>query len=172
MTLNQIIGNRKTESKVDTELWKKLNEKYSGIENIAEEETGKNFVQKIKYNENGKPQLELNIIENTIVVILTQKTYDNLMQIYDAANWKWSDDIQSIQYNKWALHKLKTCFIAGKINTNKKISEFIIEEHVQRINYQIILFNKFCEIQGINQDTINKLNQYYDKNYPNRASKG
>ena len=38
MTINKIIGNKEKTSRIDTELWKKLNEKYSRIETKTKEE--------------------------------------------------------------------------------------------------------------------------------------
>jgi len=54
MTLNQIIGNKERTSRIDTELWKKINEKYSGIETKTEEKTTTQTYTKTKvtYYEN------------------------------------------------------------------------------------------------------------------------
>jgi len=57
MTINEIIGNKEKTSIIDTELWKKMNEKYSGIETKTEEETMpiiEKLKQEIDYTKYGK----------------------------------------------------------------------------------------------------------------------
>jgi hypothetical protein len=176
MTLNQIIGNRKTESKIDTDLWKKINEKYSEIENTRKEETipiktEEKIEPKLRY-EDGVPKLELKILENTAVHTPTQKEYDNLMQIYDAGNWQWELNT-SIECNYFYRDNAETCLTAGK-SYYKKIEKKIAvspKEFYTKRNWKIISLEEFCTIEKITQKIIKQLNEYYDKNYPNRESK-
>jgi len=164
MTLNQIIGNKERTSRIDTELWKKMNEKYSKINNTTEEKRDKNFMQKIKYDENGKPTIKLTPEEKTLIHIPTQKEYDVLMQIYDAGNWKWGGVYKSITVpNHWTDYNNQTCI---------DIKDNMCYYCKSNYNRKIISIQEFCTVQKINQDIINQLNQYYDKHYPNRASKG
>jgi hypothetical protein len=156
MTLNEIIGNRKTESKVDTELWKKMNEKYS--------QNNTTTPQAIE----PKQKITLKNLERTVVNTATQREYDNLMQIYDAGEWKWyfSEDT-SIEHNAWKEYRIRSC-----ISIESRFTYSYVQYEEKKKKSTILSFNKFCETQKITQETIEKVNQYYDKNYPNRASKG
>ena len=42
--------------------------------------------------ENEKPKLNLTPLEKTVVEMLTQKEYDELMQVYEAGKRKWRGD--------------------------------------------------------------------------------
>jgi hypothetical protein len=168
MTINQIIGNQRTESRIDTELWKKMNKKYSGIEHKAEEIPIENTLeQKIIYDSTGKPTIKLTPLTQTIINITTQDEYDTLMKIYDAGNWKWSDNTNSIMKNKWLKYTKRTTIDAkNEFFYEDKIIEKIVTKN------RIISLKEFYKIQNITQNTIEELNNYYHKNHPNRTSKG
>jgi len=183
MTINQIIGNKEKTSRIDTELWKKMNVKYSGIETKTEEKTNpietpqETIEQKIKYV-NNTPKLELKILEKTAVNTRTQKEYDNLIQIYDSGEWSLAfeneKNIIKTNSNRWKSYKSTTCIDAGKMSHIDTKVGYYNKKYYQnnKNNWKIISFNDFCKKQGIKPDTIKELNQYYDKNYPNRDSKG
>jgi len=61
MTLNQIIGNKEKTSRIDTELWKKMNEKYPDIKDktSTEKQPKKKLEQKINYVKYGHTFYEL-----------------------------------------------------------------------------------------------------------------
>jgi hypothetical protein len=166
MTINQIIGNNERKSKVDENLWKKLNEKYSGIENKAEETLiNTNLETLLKYDNNGKPILELKPLTDMVVYIDTQKEYDTLMQVYDAGNWHWLEIKKSpIEKNYYAKYNTKTA-----IDTDKEIICHNVRTVPKR---KILTLKEFYLIQKITQEIITELNGYYETNYPDRASKG
>jgi hypothetical protein len=171
MTINQIIGNNERTSKVDTELWKKMNEKYSTKENkIPTKKIYKtNLEQQIDYTE-GKLTINLEIFENIAVNPKTQKEYDTLMQIYDSADWKFSNK-KTINKNLMASFGKKTCIITEEAYfISKKILKYGYTR--QCPDKEIISFEEFCIMQNITQEIINDISPYYDKNYPNRRSKG
>jgi hypothetical protein len=169
MTINEIIGNRTEKSRVDTELWKKMNEKYSGIENPKEEETNIESLEKrLKYDIDGKPKLNLISIENTVVNTQTQKEYDTLMQIYDAGEWTSGTGGLATKYNFFSETQKETC-----IRTK---SEFVYDSKEaykkEERDIEIISTQKFYDIQNIKPEDITELNQYYEREFPNRISKG
>jgi hypothetical protein len=83
MTLNEIIGNKEKTSRIDTNLWKKLNEKYSDNSKTKNRATQipnyTNLEQQIIYDTTGKPNIQLIPLRKTAINIQTQKEYDNLM---------------------------------------------------------------------------------------------
>jgi ethanolamine ammonia-lyase small subunit len=185
MTLNQIIGNRKTESKIDTNLWKKLNEKYSEIKNTKKEETdnqtnntiNETLEKILTYNSKGKPTIELVSLAETAVNVQTQKEYDTLMQIYEAGNWKWITKELPTEYNSWKeyRYKTKTCINAGLSKSVPKveINELVIFEKDNNQDYETILsLKEFYLKQNLTTEMIKELNNWYNKHKQNRKSKG
>jgi len=178
MTINQIIGNKEKKSNIDTELWKKMNEKYSGIENKTEKENKteeitpkipvENFKEKkLTYDPiTGNPVLVLNPLKNTTVNTKTQKEYDTLMQIYMAGGWHWENYIPSNFDNKWTKYERETNI--GATKSFKNYSNYKIIFH----NLKKISIEEFYKEQSITQKIISELNEWYDKNYPNRVIKG
>jgi hypothetical protein len=172
MTINQIIGNRKTESKINTELWKKLNEKYSENTSLNKPITN-NIEQKLTYI-NEIPKLSLTPLDNTVVNTITQKEYDNLMQIYDAGEWKLVGSESNIMMrNYWDFRRETTCIEAGinDITPTKTRLGFDPKEVYIKNNQTILSFDEFCKIEEITREIITELNNYYNKNYPNRKSR-
>ena len=172
MTLNQIIGNKERKSKIDTNLWKKMNDKYSGIENKTEKKTNnqvtENIGKRIQYYIIGKPTLDLKQLENTVINARTQKEYDTLMQIYEGANWKhWWNNGQATQRNVWPDAKKETC-----LRTQELFCFDIKKNYENEQNIKIISTKEFYNIQNIKPKDIKELNTWYDKNKPNRTSKG
>jgi hypothetical protein len=170
MTINQIIGNRKTESKIDTGLWKKLNEKYSEIENTKKEETkpiNHNLKKILQYDTNGKPVLKLISLEKTVIHTPTQKDYDTLMQIYETGNW-WNCLLNEVSTDNNFLSDTKkdTCIKA------EQSYSYDSKEYYEKIGLGIISTKQFYNIQKITPKMIQELNEWYDTNKPNRKSKG
>jgi hypothetical protein len=179
MTINEIIGNNKRNSKVDTELWKKMNKKYAEKEHKTTEESNPIETQlenKLKYNIKKIPKLELIPIENTAVNPKTQKEYDTLMQIYDAGEWKWKNYATDnpTSDNQWKKYAQETSIDAGieYSSHQEKTFKFANKEFYQSEEYKVISTQEFYDIQNIKPETVKEINKWYDKNYPNRASKG
>jgi hypothetical protein len=178
MTINQIIGNRTEKNRVDTELWKKLNEKYSGLENKTEEETTpveNNILQKITYDINGKPEIKLTPIENTVVNTPTLEEYDNLMQIYESGKriWNLNENKSPTELTIWKKGQLESCIGAGASLKTEPTNSFGCDytNYFQKKGWNVISFNEYCNKQGIDQDMIQILNKWYDTNKPDRPCK-
>jgi len=170
MTLNQIIGNKERKSRIDTELWKKMNEKYSDntiqntpiIEKIKEE----NIENKLEYYIDGTPKITLEEKGFNVIRTITQKEYDTLMQFYEIADWEWSDKVKPTKKNRWIENNHHTCIdLRNNFACTTENDNYISEWNIRSMQ-------EFYNIQKIKPDTIKELNQYYDKYYPNRASKG
>jgi len=194
MTDINILGNIERKSKVDVNLYKRLNEAYNSpmIENTLNPETTKSIEdiivpsknnasqKKIYYNSEGMPKVLLTPIEKTAVNIPTQKDYDILMQVYEAGDWMWNKGYLRTSRlptsrNRWKNNS--SCVDAGISG----MSYFVeLEKEFSRNsrkfyhlnNWNIISTQEFYNIQKISQDTIKELNEWYDKNHPNRVSKG
>jgi hypothetical protein len=171
MTLNQIIGNNEKKSKVDNNLWKKMNDKYSGIEAKTKEVTQKETIsQTLKCDEQGKPVIELVTLENFAVRVPTRKEYDTLMQICESGNFRWSKNESATECDYWRIYENKT--IITMQNILKYDNNYDNKEWYKEYNWKIRSLPYFCNIQKITSEIINKLNHYYDKSQPYRASKG
>jgi hypothetical protein len=199
MTLNEIIGNSEKKSKIDTELWKKINEKYDNIQNnpIKDIETQVPIEQEeIKVEEIDEEKKEgiltyskknikiylKSLKKNTCINIKTQKEYDNLMQIYHTAKWYWHN--YHIRYpvfvNAWPEYKDKTCITTKTNWLEDKEPILSFEKKENRLwkisariqGYKIITLEEFYKKQDITPKIIEILNDYYDTNYDFRPSKG
>jgi hypothetical protein len=176
--INQIIGNNERTSRIDTDLWKKLNEKYSGIENKTEEDNSKeepitqipknnSIEQKVTYHSiTGKPLITLIPLTTTVVNTKTQKEYDNLMQIYEAGQWKEYDYNTPTEYNTWKRYGIETNIDAKNLFKN------FSSHRISVAKWNKLSLEEFCIKQNITQEIITKLNKYYEIHYPNRKSKG
>ena len=56
--------------------------------------------------------MTLKELPNTVVHLLTQEEYDELMQIYEDAGWRWINGYKPTGFNGWCLHKENTCIRA------------------------------------------------------------
>jgi len=182
MTNNYILGNIEKKSKVDIELYKKLNEEYSrtDLENNIEK---KSVLEKNSSNNNSLAQkvildsddiirvhLNLKKLHNVVVHTYTQEEYDTLMQIYETAGWKWCSGSQLLttEYdNAWLSNHQDTCVEAKDGFFSGSFSLFDIN-----LNRKIISIQDFYTEQGITSDIIKKINTWYDINKPDRKSKG
>jgi hypothetical protein len=182
MTLNQIIGNKKTESKVDTELWKKLNEKYSDnitktvAETTQSTQANETIDNILTHDTNGKPIIALTeqqLQKTKIINVVSQKEYDTLMQIYESANLRYNLKILPTDSNIWNQYKTETCIEISLINT--PIEPIIIFKQAKQYNLfvsTILNIDTFYHIQNIKPEQIKELNIWYNTYKPDRASKG
>src|SRR3989344_6841424 len=117
--------------------------------------------------ENEKPKLDLMPLKKIVVEISTQKDYDELMQVYETGGWRWgSGDLPTI-YNHLAENKEKV-FVGAGISFSKNLKEFFEYGYEEPKNYNIISVKKFYEMQGITKKELAKLDEYFEKNFPNR----
>jgi hypothetical protein len=177
MTLNQIIGNNEKTSKIDTELWKKMNEKYSGIETKTDAQNNnqplnQDLEKTLKYDSDGKPQIDLTPLINTAIHLPTKKDYDNILKIYESANWRWANGFIATNVPNWHTCKEDTIIRAGT-DKNSNYIQFRIgnKEEYEKNNWNIITLQDFYVIQNITPNIIKKIDKWYDKNKPDRESK-
>jgi hypothetical protein len=174
MTLNQIIGNRKTESKIDTNLWKKMNELYP-LANHMETVLPNNSTQtnnalnnKLIYNKDNEPTITLSVPIKVIIHTPTQKEYDTLMQVCESGGKYWNgyglEKIKPTQEANWKIFEKEVCV---KIYPQAEIYCCDKAEFMKPLSP-----NEFYKTQNITQNTIIELNSWYEKNNPDRASKG
>jgi hypothetical protein len=173
MTINQIIGNNERRSKVDLELWKKLNEKYSNGYNIPENNNSEK--EKLEHNliyGSPKPIITLTPLTRTMVLTPTANDFDTLMQIYESANWKWIGGVFATSHGYWKEHQTDTCVSAGYVSDLNE-GEFGCDTKCNFPKYQYTQLDleDFCKVQHLTQDKINELNSWYNINLPNRSSK-
>jgi len=159
MTLNQIIGNKERKSKIDTELWKKMNEKYDNIqqstpENIETrvqtvfeeakiEEIDEEKKEGILTYDKNNIKIDLKILKKTLINTKTQKEYDSLMQIYHTSeisnNSKYYINYYAkdfLRLNFWPEYRDKTCIIAYS-NESKYLQEIINFEKRENLIWKI-----------------------------------
>ncbi|MEK6844645.1 MAG: hypothetical protein AABX44_00125 [Nanoarchaeota archaeon] len=122
--------------------------------------------------ENEKPKLNLTPLEKTVVEMLTQKEYDELMQVYEAGGWKWRSRDLPTFYNYFTKNKEKIIFVDAGISYSQDLKEFFEYRYEKLVNYETISVERFYEIQKITQKDLIELNEYFKGNFPNRASKG
>ena len=135
------------------------------------QETYKNVLE---YDENGKPKLELKILEKTAVHVPTPEEYDTLMQIYDCAGRIWGSGDLPTDYQAWNDEKENTCIDVQDYKGNLDSPEFRyqnIKFYKDYSGWNIISFQEFCEIQGITPEMIKEINTYFEKHHPDRKSK-
>ena len=120
---------------------------------------------------NEKPKLDLTPLEKTMVAISTQKDYDELMQVYETGGWRWGSRDLPIFYNYLAENKEKV-FVDAGISFSGNLKGFFEYGYEEPNNYSVVSTKKFYEIQGITKEELAELNEYFEKNFPNRASKG
>ena len=135
------------------------------------QETYKNVLE---YDENGKPKLELIILEETAVHVPTLEEYDTLMQIYDCAGRIWRSGDLPTDYQAWHDYEENTCIQVQDYKGNLDSPKFgyMDVESCKDSCWNIISFQEFCEIQGITPEMIKELNTYFEKHNPDRKSKG
>jgi hypothetical protein len=175
MTINEIIGNNKRKSKVDTELWKKMNTKYSdNSNNITNEKS-----QEYNLYKTPKPEIILQPLDNTVVWVPFQNEYDTLMQIYECADWKWLDKTKATTKNYWTITSQEnTCISAGKMSAVEQVTlepkEFGSghKDNFPINKYTRLSIELYCKEQGITLEKVKEINGWYDTNKPDRASKG
>ena len=120
--------------------------------------------------ENEKPKLNLTSLERTSVELETQKEFDELMHVYEAGEWKWSSRELPTHYNYWT-NKEKIYIDAG-ISHFRDLKGFFEYHYEEFHNCDAISIEKFYEMQGIIKEDLSELNKWFDKNKPDRASKG
>ena len=94
------------------------------------------------------------------------------MQIYESGNKKWANGKKPTKINVWELLEEETC-----VSTEKDYDEtanilFGEKKEYEKLNEKIISLQELCNIQNIKPETIKELNTWYDKNKPNRISRG
>ena len=178
---NNILGNRERKSVVDVDLYKKVNDRYSGnIENVEEKPLQKTVVSqdtslenKLVFDSDNIPRIKLESIPLAAICVSSQKEYDTLMQVYECGGWEWTSG-------------LSTDFNAMLRDNGNLISEIYIAAHLtrsERINgyaanilaydtWNAISTQEFYKLQNISKDDIEKISVWYDINRPNRKSKG
>lgn len=178
--MNHIIGNQeKRTSKVDTEKWKEHREYYNNQGNIRDgglekkdkkkdEETSvkEETMQKGPTGLEGK--ITLRKQEHTLIRVPTQEKYDTLMQILDAAGWKWynGESPISIKINRWLKYEKFTC-----ITAENSFSLRVYPEEISELE-SVYTLKSFCKYNNITRRTIKELNEWYNTNYPDRKCKG
>lgn len=132
----------------------------------------------LKYDSNGKPKLELKPLKRTVVNTKSQKDYDNLMQVYEAGDWKWkSCDVLPTKYNKWIVFQKGSCIEAGvdswkKGTYNNGRFGYSHKAFYQEHGWNILSSKDFLSIEMITPEILKELNKWFDKYKPNRESKG
>src|SRR3989338_6331137 len=121
--------------------------------------------------ENKKPKLNLTLLEKTRVEISTQKDYDELMHVYEAGGWRWITSGLPTSYNHLAEDKEKIYLDAGSSHF-WNFKEFFEYSYEEDNDHHAIPIKNFYEIQKIAPGDLIKLNEYFEKNFPNRVSKG
>ena len=139
-----------------------------------EEKPTPNLENILKKYANGASELNLTPLEKTAVNTATQKQYDELMQVYEAGKWKWVDKELPTSFNYWKKYNKKTCVDVAMDFHRDKQGEFRYsnEKFYKSKNWNVISAEKFYEIQKVNSEILNKLNTWFEKNKPDRKSKG
>lgn len=130
--------------------------------------------------ENSIPKIDLQVLDNVLVHVHTQNEYDTLMQVYEAGDWMWSGNYLPTSINEWKEHNIETCVDAGKTRyagTDKRFSSEYKRfrcgsKKWYKYTSPVISLGQFFDIQKIKQPLLSELNDWYDTNRPNRASKG
>lgn len=102
-----------------------------------------------------KPYPSLRELPHTVVHCKTQKEYDELMQIYEDAGWKWNEGQNATYKNNWTSYKGETCvlikdgfcYCPAQPDRRDRISYY-------RLNgYKILSLQEFKEEQGLVERT-------------------
>jgi len=112
------------------------------------------------------PKLELTSLEKTAIHVPTQERYDGLMQVYEIGGIKFRSGELPTDQNYF-----KTCGKETCVNENNGLSASY--ECIYRdVKLIIITDEEFYKIQEIPEEDLIKLNKYFERTKPNRASKG
>jgi hypothetical protein len=162
-------GRRKSRINTDPGLIKRINERvYPEEKKPVPDKSNKNedLSGKLSVDETGKPQIELIVLEKTVVHTPTQEEYDVLMQVYEGGGWEWNGGDMPTDGNPWDWYTVGTYVEVDKCISYD--SKSIYKEE----RYNIISPQKFYETQGITSDTLTEINNWFETNKPNRGSKG
>jgi len=124
----------------------------------------KGLTQILERDEDGKPIIKLEPIENTVVNTRTQDDYWTLMRVYECGGFRWMDNGTPFHKNKWPDHNEKTCISAGASTLGKTDSRFGYEResYCRDIGWNIISPSEFYKNQKVTKKMINEINKYFD----------
>ena len=126
------------------------------------------------YIVNGRPNRairNLKQIKYSAVHTPNREVYDKLMKITECMGlewgmkWHWEDFPTEIDMYKDFKEETS-------IFVNKNVIIPNTREYFRKLNYDIITPEKFYEIQELNEDFFKKVNDWFDKNKPQRESLG
>ncbi len=141
------------------------------------QKTKRKVIKKVIKYDSGRPRLVLELLERTAVPVPTQEEYDQLMQIYEAGGLKWSTGHLPTELDIWSLIGKGICIDAGVDyykNGTYNNGEFgwSNKEFYQSRGWRILSLKEFLDVEGITPKILKKLNKWFEKNKPNRESKG
>ena len=104
-----------------------------------------------------KPKIELSKLEEFVVNTKTVNELNNLIKIYELANFEWRTGLSPIKDGLideiWAINEEGTCICV----TNGKIS------YGNTDNYrEISSFQQFCEMNNLTSEKLNEINNYFN----------
>jgi len=127
----------------------------------------------LEYDKNGKPKLNLTLLEKTAVHTPTPEDYDTLLQVYECGGWRWAGKTFPTSYLNWK-YEDKTCIDVGVSYLAKRKGEFGFAgiNFYNKEKCKIISLQEFYNIQKITPQMIKEINDWFEKYKPNRVSKG
>lgn len=87
--------------------------------------------------------MTLKELPNTVVHVPTQAGYDELMQIYDDAWWRWYFGRKPKGIKYWHVKKEETCVEV------ESTFGYARKPFYERMDYKVITLQQFKELQGL-----------------------
>lgn len=112
------------------------------------------------------PKLFLKDLEERAVHVYTRKQYDTLMQICEAGDWKWNGNYLPTELDIWKDYKQETCIISEKGVLYSSKVNYEMEKG------EVLSFQGFCDFQVLEFKIVNENKNWFEKNKPNRKSRG
>jgi len=120
----------------------------------------------MKSNEKKNLTLKLTPLENAVIHTKTEKSYLELMKVYEVGGWSFMLGGLPTEKNYWKRFKEKTCI------TTKVEYGFSPRNYYQESGSEILSPNEFYKKQRITPNKIKVINRYYKNKYKNdRKSK-
>jgi len=138
-------------------------------ERSFQSESVRNISQVLERDENGKPILNLTSIEKTTVSTPTQRSYDELMRVYECGGWKWSSGFFPRELNLWTTYEGETGITAGICyprNIKGGFQHGDISSGDLTENFEYITLQEFYNAQNppISKAGLDEINEWFEQN--------
>lgn len=121
-----------------------------------------NLTQVLERDENGKPILKLNPMEETVVHTPTKEEYYILMQVYECGGWRWNNAHLPTKLIHWETEK-ETFINAGVNFANPSNLMGFRHGHRESFPEGVISIQEFYDAQKITPKVLKEINQYFEK---------